>query len=208
MCEFKKLVQAWVPSADYFRLVEEAACRWQDSGGKKIGVPRDANGRRRDRRGGVLYRLSVVQNDPTGRPDPPDEPDAWDRAADDPQNDPGTPSGPSSTAEPTPSVNGNGRVHVSAEWPYRLGEWVQTSVVPEPVKIMARGTARSTYHVGFPDGRDFSVEVPGRISRDSMRPRIHVKLEEIVGGVEPGLLREVQSVPQHSANTQLNTQHT
>jgi hypothetical protein len=67
---------------------------------------------------------------------------------------------------------------------FRIGEWVQTTLVPEPVKVLARGNHPDEYVLGFMDQREFSMPLGNREFRISNRPRIKVQTAEILGVAE------------------------
>ena len=64
---------------------------------------------------------------------------------------------------------------------YRIGDWVQTTLVPEPVKVLARGNHPDEYVLGFIDQREFSMPLGNREFRISNSPRIKVQTAEILG---------------------------
>ena len=67
---------------------------------------------------------------------------------------------------------------------YRIGDWVQTTLVPEPVKVLARGNHPDEYVLGFMDQREFSMPLGNREFRISNSPRIKVQTAEILGVAE------------------------
>ena len=67
---------------------------------------------------------------------------------------------------------------------YRIGDWVQTTLVPEPVKVLARGNHPDEYVLGFMDQREFSMPLGNREFRISNRPRVKVQTAEILGVAE------------------------
>ena len=67
---------------------------------------------------------------------------------------------------------------------YRIGDWVQTTLVPEPVKVLARGNHPDEYVLGFIDQREFSMPLGNREFRISNSPRIKVQTAEILGVAE------------------------
>jgi hypothetical protein len=62
-----------------------------------------------------------------------------------------------------------------------IGEWVQTTLVPEAVKVLARGNNPDEYVLGFMDEREFSMPLGDREFRISNRPRAKVQTAEILG---------------------------
>ncbi len=141
-------------------------------GGKKIVIPKDESGRRRVHRlGGVLYHLIDIGDDPTGpRPSTRTEGTQSDVEAEQPTPLPNKPVPPV-----FPSQNGQR---------YLVGEWVQTTLVPEPVKVLARGNHPDEYVLGFMDEREFSMPLGDREFRIGNRPRVKVHTSEIVGVAE------------------------
>ena len=67
---------------------------------------------------------------------------------------------------------------------YRIGDWVETTLVPEPVKVLARGNHPDEYVLGFMDQREFSKSLGDRGFRISNRPRVKVQTAEILGVAE------------------------
>jgi len=101
--------------------------------GKKIVIPKDESGRRRiHRKGSVLYHLIDIGDDPTGpRPSTRTAVTQSDVEAED-----RTPL-PNNTV---PSMNGQR---------YRIGDWVQTTLVPEAVRVLARSVHSDEYECGI-----------------------------------------------------------
>jgi len=89
--------------------------------GKKIVIPKDESGRRRVHRlGGVLYHLIDIGDDPTGLVGTQSDVEAEQRT-----------SSLDTTAPPvSPSLNGRRLL---------VGDWVQTTLVPEAIKVLAYG---------------------------------------------------------------------
>ena len=56
------------------------------------------------------------------------------------------------------------------------GEWVQITLVPEAVKVLASDDHSHDYVVGFMDQREFSVPLGDREFRISNRPRVKVQV--------------------------------
>jgi len=113
------------------------------------------------------YDYNVKCDDPTGpRPSTRTEGTQSDAEAQQP-----TP--PSNNA--IPSMNGHR---------FRIGEWVQTTLVPEPVKVLARDNHSDEYVLGFIDEREFSKSLGDRGFRISNRPRVKMQTAEILGVAE------------------------
>ncbi len=64
---------------------------------------------------------------------------------------------------------------------FRIGEWVQTTLVPEAVRVLAWGNHPDEYVLGFMDQREFSKSFGNREFRISNRPRVKVQTAEILG---------------------------
>ena len=67
---------------------------------------------------------------------------------------------------------------------FRIGEWVQTTLVPVPVKVLARGNHPDEYVLGFMDEREFSMPLGDQEFRICNRPRVKVQTAEILGVAE------------------------
>ena len=67
---------------------------------------------------------------------------------------------------------------------FRVGDWVQTTLVPEAVRVLARSVHSDKYECGFMDGREFSMPLGNREFRINNRPRVRVHSTEILGVVE------------------------
>jgi len=76
---------------------------------------------------------------------------------------------------PVPSMNGQR---------YRIGDWVQTTLVPEAVRVLGWSVHSDEYECGFMDQREFSMPLGNREFRISNRPRIKVQTAEILGVAE------------------------
>jgi len=141
-------------------------------GGKKIVIPKDESGRRRVHRlGGVLYHLIDIGEDPTGpRPLTQIESPQSDVEVEQRTPPPNNPVPPVS-----PSMNGQR---------FRIGDWVQTTLVPEAVRVLARSVHSDEYECGFMDEREFSMPLGNREFRINNRPRVRVYSTEILGVVE------------------------
>jgi hypothetical protein len=141
-------------------------------GGKKIVIPRDESGRRRVHRlGGVLYHLIDIGDDSTG----PGASTRTESPQSDAETEQQTPN-PDTTIPPvTPSMNGQR---------FRIGDWVQTTLVPEAIRVLAWGNNPDEYVFGFMDQREFSIPIGDREFRISNRPRVKVQTAEILGVAE------------------------
>jgi hypothetical protein len=141
-------------------------------GGKKIVIPRDESGRRRVHRlGGVLYHLIDIGDDSTG----PGASTRTESPQSDAETEQQTPN-PDTTIPPvTPSMNGQR---------FRIGDWVQTTLVPEAIRVLAWGNNPDEYVLGFMDQREFSIPIGDREFRISNRPRVKVQTAEILGVAE------------------------
>jgi len=136
--------------------------------GKKIVIPKDESGRRRvHRKGSVLYHLIDIGEDPTG-PRPLTQIES-------PQSDVEVEQRTPPPNNPVPSMNGQR---------YRIGDWVQTTLVPEAVRVLAWGNHPDEYVLGFMDEREFSMPLGNREFRISNRPRVTVQTAEILGVAE------------------------
>jgi hypothetical protein len=137
-------------------------------GGKKIVIPKDEFGRRKfHRKGSVLYHLTDIGDDPTGSRSLTQITSA--------ESDVEAEERTSVLKNHFPSKNGKR---------YLVGEWVWTTVVPEPVKVLARDNFSDEYVVGFMDDREFSKSLGDREYRISNRPRVNVQPSEILGAAE------------------------
>ena len=67
---------------------------------------------------------------------------------------------------------------------FRVGDWVQITLVPEAVKVLARSSPLGRIRVGFMDEREFSMPLGNREFRINNRPRVRVHSTEILGVVE------------------------
>src|SRR5271157_3856605 len=67
---------------------------------------------------------------------------------------------------------------------FRIGEWVQTTLVPEAVRVFAWGNHPDEDVLGFMDQREFSKSLGDRGFRISNRPRVKVQTAEIPGVAE------------------------
>src|SRR5271157_3867645 len=134
--------------------------------GKKIVIPKDESGRRRVHRlGGVLYHLIDIGDDPTGLVGTQSDVEAEQRT-----------SSLDTTAPPvSPSLNGRRLL---------VGDWVQTTLVPEAIKVLAYGVQPDEYECGFRDGLEFSTPLGNREFRINNRPRVRVHSTAILGVVE------------------------
>jgi hypothetical protein len=136
--------------------------------GKKIVIPKDESGRRRfHRKGSVLYHLTDIGDDPTGPGSP--------TQIEDTESD-------AEAEETTPPPKN--RASLKNKQRYLVGEWVQTTLVAEPVKILACGNLPDEYVVGFMDEREFSMPLGDREYRNCDRPRVNVQTAEILGAAE------------------------
>jgi len=136
--------------------------------GKKIVIPKDESGRRRvHRKGSVLHHLIDIGEDPTG-PRPLTQIES-------PQSDVEVEQRTPPPNNPVPSMNGQR---------YRIGDWVQTTLVPEAVRVLAWGNHPDEYVLGFMDEREFSMPLGNREFRISNRPRVTVQTAEILGVAE------------------------
>jgi len=141
-------------------------------GGKKIVIPKDESGRRRVHRlGGVLYHLIDIGDDSTG-PGPSTRTESMQSDVEAEQQTPN----PNETVPPvSPSMNGQR---------FRIGDWVQTTLVPEAIRVLAWGNHPDEYVLGFMDEREFSMPLGDREFRISDRPRVKVQTAEILGVAE------------------------
>ena len=67
---------------------------------------------------------------------------------------------------------------------FRIGEWVQTTLVPEAVRVLGWSVHSDEYESGFMDQREFSKSLGNREFRISNRPRVKVQTAEILGVAE------------------------
>jgi hypothetical protein len=67
---------------------------------------------------------------------------------------------------------------------FRIGDWVQTTLVPEAIRVLAWGNNPDEYVLGFMDEREFSMPLGNRELRISDRPRVKVQTAEILGVAE------------------------
>ena len=55
---------------------------------------------------------------------------------------------------------------------FRIGDWVQTTLVPEAVRVLARSVHSDEYECGFMDERECSMPLGNREFRINNRPRV------------------------------------
>ena len=113
------------------------------------------------------YDYTVKCDDPTGP-----RPSTWTEGT---QADVEAEERRPSPNNPVPSMNGQRS---------RVGDWVQTTLVSEAVRVLARSVHSDEYECGFMDQREFSKSLGNREFRISNRPRVKVQTAEILGVAE------------------------
>jgi hypothetical protein len=113
------------------------------------------------------YDYTVKCDDPTGP-----RPSTWTEGT---QSDVEAEERRPSPNKIVPSMNGQR---------YRVGDWVQTTLVPEAVRVLARSVHSDEYECGFMDQREFSKSLGDPEFRIPNRPRVKVQTAKTIGVAE------------------------